>query len=120
MMRVLHVVPDLVPYGLENMVASLLRSLDRSRFQTGVVSLYAEPPGGLDDSLRAAAPRVAEQLLPLILTGMGPVDPMPSSAAKLFASAYALFSGLMFIGVASVLVAPFMHRLIHRFHLQDR
>lgn len=58
MMRVLHVVPDLVPYGLENMVASLLRSLDRARFQTGVVSLYAEPPGGLEDSLREAGVRL--------------------------------------------------------------
>ena len=56
----------------------------------------------------------------MILGGMGPVDPVRTQAAKLFASAYALFSGLMFIGVASVLVAPFMHRLIHRFHLQDR
>jgi glycosyltransferase involved in cell wall biosynthesis len=52
--RVLHVVPDLVPYGLENIVASLLRSLDPARFQTGVVSLYAETPGGLEASLREA------------------------------------------------------------------
>ena len=58
MMRVLHVVPDLVPYGLENMVASLLRSMDRARFQTGVVSLYAETPGGLEDSLRDAGVRL--------------------------------------------------------------
>ena len=58
MMRVLHVVPDLMPYGVENMVASLLRSLDRARFQTGVISLYAEPPGGLDDSLRDAGVRL--------------------------------------------------------------
>jgi glycosyltransferase involved in cell wall biosynthesis len=57
-MRVLHVVPDLVPYGLENMVASLLRSMDRARFQTGVVSLYAEAPGGLEDSLREAGVRL--------------------------------------------------------------
>lgn len=58
MMRVLHVVPDLVPYGLENMVASLLRSLDKARFETGVISLYAEPKGGLEDSLREAGVRL--------------------------------------------------------------
>ena len=58
MIRVLHVVPNLVPDGLENMVASLLRSLDRERFQTGIVSLYAETPGGLEDSLREAGVRL--------------------------------------------------------------
>ena len=58
MIRVLHVVPNLFPYGLENMVASLLRSLDGARFQTGVVSLYAEEPCGLEDSLREAGVRL--------------------------------------------------------------
>jgi hypothetical protein len=54
----------------------------------------------------------------MILTGMGPVDPMVTPRAKVFASCYALFSGVVFLGVASVLVAPFAHRLIHRFHLE--
>jgi len=52
------------------------------------------------------------------LTGMGPVDTMVTARAKLFASLYALFSGVVFLGVASVLVAPFAHRLLHRFHLE--
>ena len=56
----------------------------------------------------------------MILGGMGPVDPLHEPVAKLFASCYALFSGLAFIGVASVLVAPFAHRLLHRFHLDER
>ena len=56
----------------------------------------------------------------MILGGMGPVDPLCRPMAKLFASCYALFSGLVFIGVASVLVAPFAHRLLHRFHLDER
>src|SRR5437773_6488057 len=46
----------------------------------------------------------------MILGGMGPVDPLPTNAAKLFASFFALFSGLAFIGIASVLLAPFVHR----------
>jgi|SRR4051812_23474294 hypothetical protein len=54
----------------------------------------------------------------MILTGMGPVDPMVTTRAKVFASCYALFSGVVFLGVASVLVAPFAHRLIHKFHLE--
>ncbi len=54
----------------------------------------------------------------MILSGMGPVDPFHTQAIKIFAAAYALFSGLVFIGVASVLVAPFAHRLLHRLHHQ--
>ena len=53
----------------------------------------------------------------MILGGMGPVDPPHSSAAKIFASAYALFSGLVFISIASLIVAPFAHRILHRFNL---
>ena len=55
----------------------------------------------------------------MILGGMGPVDPMTSPAGKLFASFYALFSGLLFIGVASLVVAPFVHRIMHRLHLEE-
>ena len=54
----------------------------------------------------------------MILGGMGPVDPLQSTAAKVFASCYALFSGLAFIGIAGVMLAPFAHRLLHRFHLE--
>ena len=55
----------------------------------------------------------------MILGGMGPVDPLNSTAAKVFASFYALFSGLMFIGVLAVLLAPFVHRLMHRLHMEE-
>lgn len=56
----------------------------------------------------------------MILGGMGPVDPLHSSAAKIFASCYALFSGLAFIAIASLMVAPFAHRVLHRFHLEQK
>ncbi|MEY2601986.1 MAG: hypothetical protein QOJ36_1305 [Verrucomicrobiota bacterium] len=56
----------------------------------------------------------------MILGGMGPVDPLHSDAAKLFASFYALFSGLAFIGIASLMIAPFAHRLLHRFHVEGK
>lgn len=55
----------------------------------------------------------------MILTGMGPVGELPSTAAKLFASAYALFSGLMFISVMGVILTPVAHRLLHRFHFDN-
>lgn len=55
----------------------------------------------------------------MILTGMGPVDRLESDGAKLFATAYALFSGLVFISLMALLVAPVTHRLLHKFHLSD-
>jgi hypothetical protein len=54
----------------------------------------------------------------MILGGMGPVNVLNTVGGKLFASAYALFSGLVFIGVMGVVLAPFAHRLLHRFHLE--
>jgi hypothetical protein len=54
----------------------------------------------------------------MILSGMGPVDELQSTAGKLFASFYALFSGVVFLATAGILVAPVAHRLIHRLHLE--
>ena len=53
----------------------------------------------------------------MILGGMGPVAELHTTAGKLFAAAYALFSGLMFIVVAGLLFAPVIHRFLHKFHL---
>jgi hypothetical protein len=55
----------------------------------------------------------------MILGGMGPVGTLCTTGGKLFASGYALFSGVVFIGVMGLVLAPFAHRLLHRFHLED-
>lgn len=55
----------------------------------------------------------------MILGGMGPVTELQTTGGKLFASGYALFSGLMFVFSMSVLLAPIVHRLLHQFHLQQ-
>jgi len=55
----------------------------------------------------------------MILGGMGPVDPIQGTAAKIFASVYALFSGLFFIALLGFLLGPFAHRLMHRFHWES-
>ena len=55
----------------------------------------------------------------MILGGMGPVDPLHTKAGKLFASFYALYSGLAIISVAGLLIAPIAHRLLHHFHLEQ-
>jgi hypothetical protein len=54
----------------------------------------------------------------MILTGMGPVDPLRGTAAKLFAGCYAIFSGVVFLSTVAVLLAPVAHRVLHRFHLE--
>ena len=56
----------------------------------------------------------------MILGGMGPVDPMKTKAGKLFASFYALYSGLAIISIAGLLLAPLVHRLMHKFHIDGR
>ena len=55
----------------------------------------------------------------MILTGMGPVDAMTTDAGKLFAIAYSLYSGIAFLTMIAVVLAPVLHRLLHKFHLQD-
>ena len=53
----------------------------------------------------------------MILGGMGPVNQLASDGVKVFASLYALFSGLVFIAVMGVVLSPIVHRFLHTFHL---
>ena len=69
---------------------------------------YAAGFAWLDAALNAA----------MILTGMGPVDRLETAPAKLFAIAYSLFSGILFLGSAGVLVVPWIHRLLHIVHAE--
>jgi hypothetical protein len=53
----------------------------------------------------------------MILSGMGPLEPLKTNGGKLFAGLYAIYSGLAVILIAGVVFAPVMHRFLHRFHL---
>ena len=53
----------------------------------------------------------------MLLGGMGPVAQLRTNAGKLFASFYALFSGMVLLVAVGVLIAPVFHRILHRFHL---
>ncbi len=55
----------------------------------------------------------------MILGGMGPVETKLSEPGKLFAGLYALYSGLAFIAVIGILLAPVVHRVLHRFHWDE-
>ena len=55
----------------------------------------------------------------MILTGMGPVDPLKNDAAKWFASFYAIFSGVAFLSIVAVFFSPIVHRFLHKHHLDE-
>ena len=55
----------------------------------------------------------------MILGGMGPVNALRTSGGKIFASVYALFSGVIFLVVVGLMMAPVGHRLLHRLHLES-
>ena len=56
----------------------------------------------------------------MLLGGMGPVGDIPTTAGKIFAGVFALYSGLLFLAVAVLLLTPVFHRLMHKFHWEDR
>lgn len=56
----------------------------------------------------------------MLLGGMGPVGELPNDASKVFASLFALYSGLAFLILAGLMLAPVFHRVLHKFHMEDR
>jgi hypothetical protein len=70
---------------------------------------FSENMGWVDAFVNAA----------MILSGMGPVATLQTDAGKIFAGCYALFSGLMFITVTGIVLAPVAHRALHKFHLES-
>ena len=76
----------------------------------GAVGYHAFADLGWLDATHAAS---------MILTGMGPVHPMETDGAKVFETCYALFSGVVFLTVAALILGPLAHRLIHRFYLAE-
>jgi hypothetical protein len=95
-------------------IARLIRSFARSLIVAGA-SLSI---GSIGYHFLGALPWVDALLnAAMILTGMGPVDRMPSTEGKLFAAFYALYSGLAFISMIAFMTAPLAHRLLHKFHL---
>ena len=55
----------------------------------------------------------------MILSGMGPLGPLQNAGGKVFASIYAIVSGLLLFAIAGLILAPIYHRILHRFHVQD-
>ena len=77
----------------------------------GIIGYHVlEGLGWIDATVNAA----------MILGGMGPVNELHTNAGKLFAAAYALFSGIVFLVAVAVLFAPIFHRFLHKFHLDEK
>jgi hypothetical protein len=56
----------------------------------------------------------------MLLGGMGPVGDLPNDDAKIFAAIFALYSGLVLILLAGLMLAPIFHRVLHHFHWEDK
>jgi hypothetical protein len=54
----------------------------------------------------------------MILSGMGPLGELKTTAGKVFAGSYAIFSGLIIVIATGVVLAPIFHRVLHRFHVE--
>lgn len=78
---------------------------------TGVAGYHWIAGLGWADSLLEAS---------MILGGMGPVNSVTTTGAKIFASGYALFSGLVFIALIGIVLAPAVHRMLHTFHADEK
>ena len=102
-----------LPVFLKRLAASLAMAgvLVAVALSVGVAGYHWLAGLGWTDALLNAA---------MILGGMGPVDQLRTDAAKLFASGYALFSGLVFIAIMGIVLSPVVHRMLHKFHLDDR
>ena len=56
----------------------------------------------------------------MLLGGMGPVNPPTTWAGKVFAGIFALYAGLLFMVCAALVLTPVLHRVLHRFHVEER
>jgi hypothetical protein len=72
--------------------------------------MYFEHLGWLDAFLNAA----------MLLGGMGPVETPATAGGKLFAGLYALYSGMVFLLLAGIMLTPVAHHILHRFHWEDK
>ena len=66
--------------------------------------------GNIYDAIRHAA---------MLVAGMGPVAELQSNACKMFDAGYALVSAFGVLAIAGYAFAPWFHRILHRFHLED-
>ena len=102
-----------IPVFVKRLIASLAIALALIAFALaiGIVGYHSLGNLGWVDSLLEAS---------MILGGMGPVNTLTGDGVKIFASMYALFSGLIFIAVLGLVLSPVAHRVLHKFHVDEK
>ena len=85
-------------------------AIDAGSLLIGVIGYHTLEGFSWVDSLLNAA---------MLLGGMGPLNELHTVPGKLFASFYAIYSGVIFLVVAGILLAPVIHRFMHHFHLES-
>jgi len=97
-----------------------IRRLGWSVAAGGVLILFSLTIGMIGYHLIGGLPWVDAFLdASMILSGMGPVSELHTDRAKLFAGCYAIYCGIALIGTTGVILAPLIHRALHKFHLED-
>ena len=101
-----------LPVFVKRLIASLAIAFALIGFALTIGIVGYHSLGKLDwvDSLLEAS---------MILGGMGPVNQLTGDGVKIFASMYALFSGLIFIAVLGLVLSPVAHRVLHKFHVDE-
>jgi len=102
-----------IPVFVKRLIASLAIALALIAFALtiGITGYHLLGGFGWIDSLLEAS---------MILGGMGPVAQLSGDGVKIFASMYALFSGMIFIAVMGVVLSPVAHRILHKFHVDEK
>jgi hypothetical protein len=98
---------------VQRIIGSLLIALGLMliALMVGIIGYHLLAGFNLVDSLLEAS---------MILGGMGPVRELPNDASKVFASIYALFSGVIFIALMGIILSPVVHRVMHKFHIDEK
>jgi len=98
----------------------LVRRMVASAGWAAAIILFSWVVGALGYHFLAGIPRWIDSFYnaAMILGGMGPVDTIATSRGKIFASVYALYSGVILLTSAGIFISPLMHRLLHRLHLE--
>ncbi|MSU23920.1 MAG: hypothetical protein EXS32_08885 [Opitutus sp.] len=97
-----------------------IRRLGRSVAAGGVVLTFSLGCGMIGYHVLAGLSWIDAFLdAAMILSGMGPLSPLHNDGAKLFAGCYAIYCGIALIATIGLILAPVIHRALHRFHLED-
>ena len=100
---------------------AIIRPVLRSILYSSIIISVSLVIGMVGYHLTADLPWIDSLLnASMILTGMGPIDPMKTDIAKLFASFYALFSGIVFLSSIAVFISPLVHQFMYKLHIDEK